>query len=132
MDQSAPPTGQPHSTPSTDFTALHNFRPSTPSRRLHRPQPAQTPRMAPQLYTVLLRTRSYLVSEQSAETIRAAQRTRKTVVTFDALRCCDCGDGTIQVHAEISEIRALVAHHKHGEEQPRKRLSLANVIPMFR
>jgi hypothetical protein len=86
--------------------------------------------MAEGLYTVVLRTTSYLVSATDANAIRAAQHARSRSICFEAIRCCgDCPEGTMRVEEDVAEIRALIAHETRATiTEPLN----STVIPLFR
>ncbi len=86
--------------------------------------------MAEGVYTVVLRTTSYLVTSADANTIRAAQHARHRTVSFDAIRCCgNCSEGTMRVEEDLADIRALIEHEVRSMAAPAEE---RNVIPLFR
>jgi hypothetical protein len=82
------------------------------------------------IYTVVTRSRSYLVTAESAASIRGAQKNGVMSIAFDALRCCgECPEGTVRVEEDLSQIQGLIAHEKTHTVLPE---GTTNVIPLFR
>jgi hypothetical protein len=82
------------------------------------------------LFTVLLSTRSYLVTAEEAAKIRSALREGRKSIEFDALKCCgDCPEGTVRVDEDVAQVRGLISHQAPAGAGA---ASSGNVVPLFR